>query len=558
MTPMADDTTRRSIGGSQWAALLVLCLGFFMVLLDQTIVNVAIPSIVDGLGAQLDQVLWVLSAYTLTYATLLILASRLGNVFGQRNLYAAGLVVFALGSAACGLARSPDALIAARVLQAAGGALLTPQILALLTEIFPAERRGGAFGVYAAVATVAPIAGPLLGGLIVTQAGWPWIFAINVPIAAVALALTFVAVPDIRPGRSHSLEPAGVLLSGGALFCVTFGLIEGPRYGWGTVTGLFSIPLVIGLGVALLAGFLAWDHFRAEPLVPLPLFRDRNFVIVNWIGVAVTFGMLGTTLLLTIYLQSVQGLTAIQAGLALAPSAAVSLPIGLVAGRLVDRVGGRYVLFAGVGLFAVGLGLVANATVAGAGAWAFLPGLLVSGFGLGMVYAPQSVVAMRDVPPSLAGAASGVLNTTRQVGSALGAAVVGALLQVRLTAALREEAVRVSGRLPDQARARFVAALARAGAAGLDVGPRHVAAPAGGGLQAGAAALAHQVFALAFADAMRTTLFVVAAVVAVGALSCLAIAQAHGAPAAAGRPTVVPSRALSPGELMPRGAEDLS
>jgi MFS family permease len=151
---MTEDAVPRRIGRSQWAALVVLCLGFFMVLLDQTIVNVAIPSIVDGLGAQLDQILRVFSAHTVVYATLLILASRLGNVFGQRNLYAAGLVVFALGSAACGLARSPDALIAARVLQGAGGALLTPQILALLTEIFPPDSRGGAFGVYAAVATV--------------------------------------------------------------------------------------------------------------------------------------------------------------------------------------------------------------------------------------------------------------------------------------------------------------------------------------------------------------------------------------------------------------------
>jgi EmrB/QacA subfamily drug resistance transporter len=531
---MALDPVPGSTGRGQWAALVVLCMGFFMVLLDQTIVNVAIPRIVEGLGARLDQVLWVLGAYTLTYATLLILASRLGNLFGQRNLFAAGLVVFALGSAACGLAGSPDALIAARVVQGAGGALLTPQTLVLLTEIFPPDRRGGAFGVYAAVATIAPIAGPLLGGLIVTGAGWPWIFAVNVPIAAVTLALTFVAVPDLRPGRSHSLEPVGVLLSGAALFCVTFGLIEGPRYGWGTITGLVSIPLLIGAGVALAGGFLVWDRFRAEPLIPLPLFRDRNFVLVNAIAVTVTFGSLGMTLLLTLYLQSVQGLTAIQTGLALAPTAAASLPIGLVAGRLVDRVGGRYVLFSGVGLFAVGLVLVANATIPGAGAWAFLPGLLVGGFGLGMVYAPQSVVAMRDVPPALLGAASGVLNTTRQVGSALGAAVVGALLQMQLTAALHDEAVRLSAGLPDQARARFVAGLAHAGAAGLDVGPGHVSA------------LANQVFSMAFVDAMRTTLFVTAMVVAVGAVSCLAIVQTRRAPAAApARQVPVPEPAVA-------------
>jgi hypothetical protein len=196
-------------------------------------------------------------------------------------------------------------------------------------------------------------------------------------------------------------------------------------------------------------------------------------------------------------------------------------------------VGGRYVLFAGVGLFAAGLGLVANATVAGAGAWSFLRGLLVGGFGLGLVYAPQSVVAMRNIDTRLAGAASGVLNTTRQLGAALGTAVVGALLQVTLAAALHDEAVRFSSRLPEQLRARFIASFAGVGSGGLDVGTGHAGAPAAGGLPAAAAGLAHQVFTYAFVDAMRTTLLVATAVVAVAAVTCLAITQGRRVPAAA-------------------------
>src|SRR3989440_11732918 len=184
-----------------WAVLVFLCLGFFMVLLDVTIVNIAIPSMVDGLKASLDQVLWVLNAYTLTYAVLLITAGRLGDRFGQRNLFAIGLAVFTLASAACGLAQDPDQLIVARVVQAVGGALLTPQTLAILTTIFPPARRGAAFGIWGGVAGLATIAGPTIGGALITYTDWPWIFFINVPLGIGALVATFLIVPDLRPGR---------------------------------------------------------------------------------------------------------------------------------------------------------------------------------------------------------------------------------------------------------------------------------------------------------------------------------------------------------------------
>lgn len=261
--------------GNPWAVLSVLCLGFFMVLLDLTIVNIAIPSIIVGLHAGLDQILWVLNAYTLTYAVLLITAGRLGDRFGQRNMFTVGLALFTVSSAVCGLAQDPTQLILARIVQGVGGALLTPQTLAILTTIFPPERRGVAFGVWGAVAGVATITGPVLGGALVTYLDWRWIFYVNVPIGIVAFVLSLLVIPDLRPGRRSDLNLVGVLNASVALFVITFGLIEGQRYDWSTFAswqGLtLTIPEIIGGGLVLLALFFAWDYFQTSPLVPLTL-----------------------------------------------------------------------------------------------------------------------------------------------------------------------------------------------------------------------------------------------------------------------------------------------
>src|SRR5215467_5003081 len=198
-----------------WLVLVVLTTGFFMILLDTTIVNVAIPAMSTGLNATLDEILWVLNAYVLVYAVLLITAGRLGDLFGPRNLFAIGLVVFTLASAACGFSQNATELIVARIVQGVGGALLTPQTLAILTSIFPPERRGAAFGVWGAIAGLATIAGPVLGGVLTTYLDWRWIFYVNVPIGAAALLATFLVIPDLRPGRSAAIEPVGVVLASG-------------------------------------------------------------------------------------------------------------------------------------------------------------------------------------------------------------------------------------------------------------------------------------------------------------------------------------------------------
>jgi EmrB/QacA subfamily drug resistance transporter len=540
-----------------WAVLVVLCMGFFMVLLDITIVNIAIPSMIDGLKASLDQILWVLNAYTLTYAVLLITAGRLGDRFGQRTLFAVGLAVFTAASALCGFAQDPNQLIFARVLQGLGGALLTPQTLAILTSIFPPERRGAAFGIWGGIAGLATIAGPVVGGLIVTYLNWRWVFYVNVPVGVTAFVLTFLIVPDLRPGRVSGVEPVGVLLTSAGLFAITFALIEGQRFDWGTVTTIAGVPITIAAlliaGVVLLIAFFVWDSFRPSPLVPLRLFRDRNFSLMNWVAATVAFGMIGLFLPLTIYLQSALGFSALKAGLTLMPMSLVSMPVAPLAGRLADRIGGKYVLMVGVGLFAIGMGWLDWRASIDSTWVTFLPGLLVAGFGIGCTFAPMTTVAMRNIRPQLAGAASGVLNTTRQVGGAIGSAVVGAVLQNRLAVSLHDQAVSYSAQLPSQVpqavRQKFVDGFSNAVKSGLAVG--HSSSSSAGHVSgappqvaAEIARISHDVFAYGFIDAMRPTLAVPIAVLALSSLSCLAIKRrkrAEQAPAAEEKEKTLPA-----------------
>src|SRR5205807_1908800 len=259
---------------NEWLVLVFLSLGFFMILLDTTIVNIAIPAMISGLNSSLDQILWVVNAYLLAYAVLLITAGRLGDFFGPRRLFIIGLVVFTVASALCGLAQDGGQLIAARILQGIGGAILTPQTLSIITTIFPPERRGAAMGIWGAVAGVAAITGPTLGGFIITNLSWQWIFYVNVPVGIAAIILALVFIPDLRPGRQHGWDLPGIVLSTASLFLIIFALIEGQRYSWGTVTGFISIPVILAVGLELLVLFVIVEQYVDEPLVPLSLLHD--------------------------------------------------------------------------------------------------------------------------------------------------------------------------------------------------------------------------------------------------------------------------------------------
>ncbi|MEV0847338.1 DHA2 family efflux MFS transporter permease subunit [Streptomyces sp. NPDC049954] len=416
-----------------WAVLVTLSLGFFMTLLDLTIVNIAIPDLMAGLGASLGQTLWVVSAYALTLSALIVTAGRLGDLWGPRNLFAAGLAVFTLGSLACGLAPTAAALIGARIVQGLGAALLTPQTTTLIVAVFPAERRGTAMGVWGSVAGLATLCGPTLGGFLVSAAGWRWVFLVNLPVGAAALVLTFLVVPDLRPGRARRLDLPGVLLVTAALFCLAFGLQEGGGHHWNA-----GILTLLGAGAVLAVAFVLHQRRRQdrEPLVPFALFRERNFTAMTALVGLFSVAMLGLVLPFNLYLQSVAHLGAAQAGLVLAPSSLVSLALGPFAGRLADRVGGTYVLLTGLLCYASGVVTLALLARPGSTWPDFLPGTLLTGVGVGCVLAPMSAEAMRYVPRHLAGAASGVNGTVRQIGSVVGAAAVSALLQSGLASGL--------------------------------------------------------------------------------------------------------------------------
>jgi EmrB/QacA subfamily drug resistance transporter len=516
----------RKLHGNPWAVLIVVSLGFFMTLLDLTIVNIAIPNMIDKLHASLDDVLWVLNAYALVLAVLVITAGRLGDILGPRKMFAAGIVVFTAASAACGFAPGAGWLIGFRAVQGLGAAMLMPQTLAIVTMVFPAERRGAAFGIWGAVAGLATIAGPTLGGLLVTAFDWRWIFFVNLPIGAAVLAVTFVIIPDLRPGRKHRLDILGVVLASAALLAICYGLVEGQRYSWGTVTSFISIPLIIGAGIVLLAVFLLVQKLRqsGEPLIPFALFRSRNFTLMNWVSGTLSIGMLGIFLPFTIYLQSALGFSALKAGLTMAPSSLVMIAAAPFLGRLTDKTGGKYILVTGLSLFAIGMGWVV--LIAGPhSAWQdFLPPLIVAGLGMGGTFAPMTTVAMRDVTPQVAGAASGMLNTVRQVGSVIGTAAVGALLQNRLVSSLTSQATIHSAVLPPQVRATFIDGFRRAAATGLLTGGTVGSGPSRGvpaALAAELSRLGTEVFAVGYVIAMRWTMIMPIAVVALAAASCL-------------------------------------
>jgi EmrB/QacA subfamily drug resistance transporter len=511
-----------------WLVLVVLTTGFFMIMLDTTIVNVAIPAMSAGLNTTLDQILWVLNSYILVYAVLLITAGRLGDLYGQRTLFAIGLAIFTIASGLCGFAQDANQLIVARILQGVGGALLTPQTLAILTSLFPPERRGAAFGIWAGVAGLATLAGPTLGGAIVTYIDWRWIFFVNVPIGIAALVATFAIIPDLRPGRRHGWDIVGVILATGGLFGVIFGLIEGERFNWGEIGSyVITIPEVIGAGVVLLVLFVIWERYQDEPLVPLSLFEDRNFAVTNWIAAAIAFGMMSLFLPIVIYLQSVRDFSALTAGLTLAPMSLTSMFVAPFAGRLADRIGGKYILMTGIFVFAIGFGTLTY--VAGPDStWVnFLVPAIVSGAGMGMTFAPMTTVAMRNISPRMAGAASGVLNTTRQVGAAVGSAIVGALLQNRLAITLHDQAVSHASALPATYRDQFVKAFSSVAANGFQIGTGQNGARLPAGLppavQQQLTNLAHDVFVSAYIDAMKQTLVLPIGVLVLTAFTALLI-----------------------------------
>jgi EmrB/QacA subfamily drug resistance transporter len=414
-----------------WTALWAAMVGFFMILLDSTIVAVANPSIMVKLGTSYDTVIWVTSAYLLAYAVPLLVSGRLGDRFGPKNLYVIGLAVFTAASLWCGLSGTIGMLITARVVQGLGAAVMSPQTLSLITRIFPPDRRGVAMSVWGATAGVATLVGPLAGGVLVDALGWAWIFFVNVPIGLIGLGLAVWLIPDL-PTHRHRFDLVGVGLSAVGMFLIVFSLQEGQSSNWAP-----WIWAVLVAGIGFMTAFVYWQSVSTqEPLIPLDIFRDRDFSLSNVAAVVIAFAATGMILPLMFYAQAVCGLSPTRSALLTAPMAITSGVLAPLVGRLVDRAHPQPVVGFGFSALAIGLTWLSIVMTPSSAIWELILPFFVLGVAMAFIWAPLTATATRNLAPQLAGASSGVFNATRQVGAVLGSAGMASFMTWRITSEL--------------------------------------------------------------------------------------------------------------------------
>jgi EmrB/QacA subfamily drug resistance transporter len=449
-----------------WPALWALVIGFFMILVDSTIVSVATPAIMNELRADVGSVIWVTSAYLLAYAVPLLVTGRLGDRIGPKKVYLTGLALFTAASIWCGLTTSIELLIVARVFQGLGASMMTPQTMAVITRIFPPDQRGRAMSLWGATAGVATLVGPILGGVLVDGLGWEWIFFLNAPIGVVAFMLAIRLVPDL-PTHEHKFDLVGVALSSIGLFCLVFGIQEGQKYDWGTIDGPLSVWSLIITGLVVLAIFVLWQsRNRGEPLLPLGLFKDRNFSLANTAITTVGFTITAMTFPLMIYAQTVRGLSPTKAALLLVPMAVVTGALSPWVGRLTDRTHPRYLAGFGLLCCSVALFWLSQVIEPEVAIWKLLLPIALLGVANGFMWAPIGSTATRNLPMHQAGAGAGVYNTTRQVGAVLGSAGIAVLMESRLAHNLPgmsggAEAGATGGTLPAALRQGFSDSMAQ-------------------------------------------------------------------------------------------------
>jgi EmrB/QacA subfamily drug resistance transporter len=448
-----------------WPALWALVLGFFMIMVDSTIVTVATPDLLRTVhGANLNSVVWVTSAYLLAYAVPVLITGRLGDRFGQKRLYMIGLVVFTVSSLWCGLTGTIEALIIARVFQGLGASMMTPQTMAIITRIFPAERRGQAMALWGATAGVALLVGPLLGGILVDGFGWAWIFFINIPVGVVAFAMAYFLVPRLTT-NPHRFDWLGVALSGSGMFLLVFGIQNAHQYNWGKVTGPITVWRLILAGLLVFLIFIYWQSRNtAEPLVPLRLFRERNFSLANVGITSISFAFTAMAFPMMLYAQAVRGLSPTKAALLMVPMALFSIVLAPGVGKLTDRLHPRVITVTGFGTTFVALVWLSRVMSPSAHVWELLIPMALMGAGSAGIWAPLSATATRNLPMQLAGAGAGVYNATRQVGAVLGSAGIALLMDSRLAAHIPgfDLAQGGNGKLPARLDAPFSKAMSDA------------------------------------------------------------------------------------------------
>jgi EmrB/QacA subfamily drug resistance transporter len=376
---------------------------------------------------QLSELEWIVSGYALTFAALMLIGGKLADAYGRRLIFVIGIVVFTLASLACGLASTGEVLIAARVAQGVGAAMMNPATLSIIAVTFPARERGTAIGIWAGVSALALAIGPLVGGLLTEHAGWNWIFFVTVPVGVLGIVACFVFIDESRDETHERLDLPGLATSGIGLFALTYGLIEANNYGWGSarIVGAFV------LAVVSLGSFLVLERRTRAPMLDLTLFRNRTYVGANLVMLLVALAMFGVFFFVSLYMQNVLGYSAVQTGAAFLPMTLLIIVIAPLAGRASDRFGSRWLMATGMVLLAAQLAYFSQLSP-DATFWRLVPALVLGGLGMGMTMTPSSAAAMRAVPVEKAGVGSAVLNACRQVGGSTGIALMGAIMASQL------------------------------------------------------------------------------------------------------------------------------
>jgi EmrB/QacA subfamily drug resistance transporter len=509
---------------SRWWTLGAMCFALFMVMLDNTVVNVSLPSIQRDLHASLSALEWTVNAYTLTFAVLMVTGGRLGDIFGRRRMFLFGVVAFGIASAAIGFAPDDTTLVSFRALQGIGAAFMMPATLSIITQAFPPEQRGLAIGTWAGVSAIALAIGPVLGGFLTQSVSWRAIFFINPPIALITIAVTLFAARETRDETvSRSVDYAGIAAITVGLTAVVLALVEGNAWHWGSarVIGLLAVA-VIGL-----VSFVVIERRVKAPMVDFTFFRSRSFLGASVVGFTVSFAMLAQFFFLALYMQNILHYTPLQAGVRFLPSTLVIIVMGPIAGRLTDRIGPRPLMTAGLLIVATALFIQSRLTVH-SGYGLLLPGFILMGVGMGLVMSPMSTAAMNAVDRSKAGVASGVLSMSRMVGGTFGVAVMGALIATIGRSQLNASLPHV----PAATRAAIANSLGGGGAAGGHATPQIVSA-----------------IRQAFVSALGTGLTVGGLVTVIGAGAAFTLVQRAGsrhagiAAEAAGEPEIAGTEA---------------
>jgi EmrB/QacA subfamily drug resistance transporter len=435
----------------RWWTLAAMCFALFMVMLDNTVTNVALPSIQRTFDASLPSLEWTINAYSLTFAVLLVTGGRLGDIFGRRKVFLVGVGIFALASATIGLAPTEGWLVASRAVQGAGAALMMPGTLSIITNAFPPQERGKAIGTWAGVSAIALALGPLVGGWLTEDVTWRAIFFLNLPVAAIAVAVTLFATRESRDETAtRKVDLPGIAALTVGLTALVLALVEGNSWGWGSP----AIIALLVVAVAALAAFFAIERRSPAPIVDLSFFRARTFVGANVVAFAVSYAMFAVLFFLALYMQNILGFSPLETGVRFLPATLVIMVAGPLAGRLADRVGPRAPLLFGLLLVTTSLAWQSRIDVDTSFGFLVVPFLLL-GLGLGFTMSPMSTAAMNAVDRTKAGVASGTLSMTRMVGGTFGIATLGALV----AAIGRHELAQSLPQLPEAARERLVDAL---------------------------------------------------------------------------------------------------